>query len=57
MQETKYLSKEQETESKHFKDPATNLDLEVTDKVRPRCCVHHFVVSLTQACAPSLCWL
>ncbi|KAL4432420.1 hypothetical protein ABPG77_001719 [Micractinium sp. CCAP 211/92] len=32
VQETKYLSKEQETESKHFKDPATNLDLEVTDK-------------------------
>ena len=33
MQEVKFLSKEQETESKHFKDPATNIDLEVTDKV------------------------
>ena len=34
VQEVKFLSKEQETESKHFKDPATNIDLEVTDKVR-----------------------
>ena len=33
VQEIKFLGKEQETESKHFKDPATNLDLEVTDKV------------------------
>ncbi|EFN59039.1 hypothetical protein CHLNCDRAFT_29482 [Chlorella variabilis] len=32
VQEVKYLTKEQETESKHFKDPATNIDLEVTDK-------------------------
>ena len=31
--DVKYLSQEQERESKHFKDPATNLDLEVTDKV------------------------
>ncbi|KAL4430676.1 hypothetical protein ABPG75_005932 [Micractinium tetrahymenae] len=31
-QEVKYLTKEQETESKHFKDPATNVDLDVTDK-------------------------
>jgi hypothetical protein len=33
----KFLTKEQETESKHFKDPAnSNVDLEVTDKVGGR---------------------
>ncbi|PSC75808.1 Eukaryotic peptide chain release factor subunit 1-3 [Micractinium conductrix] len=32
VQEVKYLTKEQESEAKHFKDPATNLDLDVTDK-------------------------
>ncbi|KAL4859576.1 Eukaryotic peptide chain release factor subunit 1-3 [Chlorella vulgaris] len=32
-QDVKFLTKEQETESKHFKDPAnSNVDLEVTDK-------------------------
>ena len=38
MQEVKYLTKEQESEAKHFKDPATNLDLDVTDKVRAALC-------------------
>lgn len=35
VQDTKYLAKEQEGEAKHFKDPATNQDLDVTDKVGP----------------------
>lgn len=33
VQEVKFLNKEQESEAKHFKDPATNADLDVTDKV------------------------
>lgn len=44
-QETKYLTKEQETESKHFKDPATNADLDVTDKVgAPPACAAAFPI-------------
>lgn len=34
VQEVKFLTLEQEKEAKHFKDPATNQDLNVTDKVR-----------------------
>lgn len=33
VQDVKFLNKEQESEAKHFKDPATNIDLDVTDKV------------------------
>ena len=33
VQDIKFLNKEQESEAKHFKDPATNVDLDVTDKV------------------------
>lgn len=32
VQDVKFLNKEQESEAKHFKDPATNIDLDVTDK-------------------------
>lgn len=45
VQETKYLTKEQEGEAKHFKDPANNQDLDVTDKVRWRWGKRGFSVS------------
>ncbi|PRW58267.1 Eukaryotic peptide chain release factor subunit 1-3 [Chlorella sorokiniana] len=32
VQDIKFLNKEQESEAKHFKDPANNVDLDVTDK-------------------------